>query len=909
MPRPDDPAAAGGDVRTTHLHRPGLPTDAIERPRVLAALDAGADRPLALLCAPAGFGKTIAVSQWCSTSDQPVAWLSLDASMDDPQRFLRYFVSAVREVIPEALETVAQMVAGVGPLAERAVVTELANGLDELVEPVVIVLDDYHSVSSPEVHRILSALLRHPSPSVHFLISSREEPQLPIASLRGRGQLTELRMAELAFDLDETRRFLRGNLGESIGEDEIVAQLERTEGWPVGLRLGVEASRLSGDRTLLGPGMLDRAAQEYLVAEVLELLPPQIRRGVLVLSTFDRFDAGLCDLALGGLTPGVAPMSGAEFIDWLGRHNLFLVQLEGDGTWFRFHHLFAALLERLRSEQLQQIGVSQAEVRRAGAAALESRGMAEEAIGQLLLAGETAAATRLAAAHGNDLVEGERWLELTNLLDALPRDVEESDPALLVLRAWLLGDVLTRHAEMTTTLDMAEHLLDRRNDQPGADDPVLRGQIAALRGAYEKFVRADFDGAAADSEVARRLLAESAGRPLVFAFVLGTLADAGAGRAVEAHRLAASVAGDRRFAGAPFDPMSWALPYLGWIEGDLTLLERHAAQLLAIGDRFGLPDTIASAHYFLGVAAYERNQLGAADRHLTQVIERRFQTMAVNVVHAGAALALTRLAQGRPEDADAVAEMMMGHILDVRSDYLQPVGDAFMAELSLRQGRGARAARWAHLADADAPRHRFMFFDPRSALIEILLSSPSDGDAGRVLLAELLDRARGHHHVPLTMRLLGLSALAADAQGDEELALSQLSSAIAISHSGGMVRRLADLGPALAPLLQRLDVGSEVLPHVAAVLDAILVASPDDSGQGSAAAVGRQEQVGLTERELDILRLLSSRRTNKEIAGELLIAPSTVKKHTVRLYEKLNVHGRREAVTKAKALGYVSEVL
>jgi len=902
-----DPEPAGLPVRTAFLHRPRPPDDAVVRPRLLTTLDRGLELSTTLVCAPAGFGKSIIVSQWAETIDRPVAWLALDATIDDPRWFVTYLSEAVRQVMPGALDVVTQMTRAPELPDVRAVVTELSNELDELPQPVVVVLDDYHRVASPAVQELVSELIRHPSESVHFVIISRQEPSLPVGALRVRGQIAELRMADLAFAKDELELFATQQLDRHLVPEQLRRLLDETEGWPAGVRLSIEAQRLSTDSELVGVGFLDQAVQDDLLAELLDRVPPPVRRHLQAVAHFRSFSAELCDATIAPRVPGPATMTGAEFIDWLRRHNLFIVQLDDAGVWYRFHHLFAHLLDNWRAAYGSEFESQERDVRARAAAVFQAHGMIEDAVEQLHLAGADAELALVAAEFGNQLIEEERWAELDRLLASVPADVVDSQPGLLVLRAWILGDFQSRHREMSGVLDRAEAMLARGNAPGPMSDDALRGQIACLRGGYEKLVTADFDGAVADAEVAQKLLATSPGRHLTFAYVLGVVALAGTGRSEEAHRLANSLLGDERFAGAPFDPMAWALPYLGWLEGDLPLLERHATQLLAIGERFGMPDTIASAHYFLGTAAYEGHRLDAAREHLSRVVDLRFATQTINPVHSWIALALAESAQGRGDDADVAAGEMMQFVLDTHSDYLQPTAEAFVAELDLRRGRTAAALRWVHNADPESQRHRFMFYDPASTYIEVLLSDESEADRGRQLLEEYLDAAERRHHRPLTIQLLGLRALDRAARGDERVALDSLERGVRLAQEGGMIRTLADLGPGLVPLLHRLDVSGGTLDHVAAILAAI---EPDAERDAAATAETVPTVAGepaLTPREFDVLRLLAAHKTNKEIARELFIAPGTVKKNTVRLYDKLNVHGRREAVAKARTLGYLRD--
>ncbi|MDH3683612.1 MAG: hypothetical protein OEV40_27140, partial [Acidimicrobiia bacterium] len=690
----DDPVSAELPVRTTFLHRPPPPDDAVVRPRLLTTLDHGLDLAATLVCAPAGFGKSIIVSQWAESIDRPVAWLALDAAIDDPRWFLMHLSETVRRIVPGALDVVTQMTSAPELPDLHAVILELSNELDEIPQPIVVVLDDYHHIASPAVHEVVSELIRHPAESVHFVIISRHEPSLPIGPLRLRGHLAELRMADLAFTGEELELFAKQQLQRDLRPEQSRQLLLATEGWPAGVRLGIEAQRLSGHAEFVGVGFLDQAVQDDILAEILDRVPPPVRRNLQVVAHFPIFSAELCDAVIVPRVPGPATMTGAEFIDWLRRHNLLIVQLDDDGVWFRFHHLFAHLLDNWRAVYGPDPQIEERDVRVRAAGVFRAHGMIDDAIEQLHLAGEDAELAAVAAEFGSQLIEEERWSELERLLASIPSDVLDSEPRLLVLQAWLFGDFQSRHREMSGVLDRAEAMLAPRNGPGPAADSSLRGQIAAQRGAYEKLITADFDGSVADAELARELLATSPGRHLTFAYVLGVVALSGAGRTEEAHRLANSVLGDERFAGAPFDPMAWALPYLGWLEGDLALEERHATQLLAIGERFGMPDTIATAHYFLGTAAYERNRLDEATQHLSKVLDLRFATQTVNPVHSWIALALAELAQGRTDDADVSAASMMQFVLDTHSDYLHPIAEAFVAELDLRRGRSAAALRW-----------------------------------------------------------------------------------------------------------------------------------------------------------------------------------------------------------------------
>ena len=902
--------AASVTVRMTRLHRPSIPAQVLPRTRLTQRLEDGFHRPLTLVSAPAGFGKTLVTSQWCETSDRPSAWLSLDSSIDDARWFVAHLVAAIQVACPDSMETTAKMVAAPQVPDERALVIELSNELDELDQRILIVLDDYHSIKNSAVHTLVAELLRHPPLMAHFVIITRRDPPLPLAALRAKGQLTEVRMADLAFTENELQLFIQAESDRLLSAEELSSLHESTEGWPAGARLALEAIRAAPHGSeILGAGFLDRGTQEYLASEVIDGLPPAVRRHLVVASLFNQFNAELCEALTADVMTGPTSMTANEFIDWIIRHNLFIVPLDAQGVWFRFHHLFARLLDRWRTSHLLDLGLSEDRARRRAAHHLEHAGLIEDAIAQLISASDDEGVARLVSTHGNELIETEGWTELTRLLAVVPADIVDRDPRLVVLSAWIAGEVRSQFADMSHLLDRADKLLDEGVVVGPGAPAELRGQIAALRGAYVHMVDAEFERAIADAQTGQRLLADRPGRNLVFAYVLEVVALAGAGRAAEAHRLASSVVGDERFAGAPYNPLIYAMPYAGWLSGNLGEVEQYAEQLLAIGERFGLDDTRSTGHYFLGIAAYERNRLQEAEQHLAIAVDLRYQAPSGSSTHASIALALTEWSQGRTTEADATAAAMLQHVLSIQSEFLHPVAVGFLAELDLRCGRHTTAHQWALTAVPDHVRHRFLFYEPTPTRIEAFLTASSTTERAVELLDDALKLAQHRHHEPILIRLLGLRALALSQAGREEQALETMESAIVRSHRSGIVRRLADLGPSIIPIVSRVQVTDDVLEHAAAILAAIdphrsAGASDKTRVSGVTSVAG---ELTLTDRELDVLRLLAARYSNKEIAAELFIAPSTVKKRTVTLYDKLNVHGRREAVAKASALGYLSE--
>lgn len=903
-PRGTGAVSADLAVRTAFLHRPPPPVNGLVRSGLLGLLDKGLEQPVQLVCAPAGFGKSAIVSQWCEQNEWPSIWISLDPAIDHPRWFLLHLVAAVRQVFPGALDQTLQMVSAEPPPPGETIVSELSNELDELEGPIVVVLDDYHRIAEPRIHSLVASLMNHPPASLHLVIISREEPQLPVGTLRAQGRLGETRMNDLAFSGDEFTDFMEREVPRPLPQPQLTALYAATEGWPAGARLAAHALRLyAGDDAVIGAGFLDQGAQEYLVGEVIEHVPAEFRRYLVVASYFHRFSAELCDAVISDSPPvGPLPKTGADFIEFIRQQNLFVVQLDQAGVWCRFHHQFARLLVGWRDRSNTGVDLSEERMRRAAAGVFSEHGLLEEAIEQLDLAGAEDELAALAADRGRQLIEDGRWVELARLVSRIPARVRDQEPELLMLRSCVIGENGSRYREMNDILDDVERLLHERTDA-GPTDRWLRGEVAVLRGVYGKFLASDFEGAIADARKAQLLLQDHPGRRLILAYVLEVNALGAAGRTDEAHRVADSLVGDPRFAGSPIDPMAAARCYLGWLEGDLDSVERYATAM-----RSAMTDIDTLAHYFLGISAYERNQLVDAERHLAIVVDRRHATKALYAGEAGVALAFTELAMGHDRAAEATAMSVTQDLLGARSEYLKLTAEAFIAEFDLRLGRPDGGLRWARSVVAPEFGHHFFWFDPVPALVQVLLASDPDADRGRALLDVGLESAIRRHHRPLTIRLLGIQALDLAASGDEPEALRVLESAVRMGQRGGIVRQLADLGPMLAPLLHRLDVTGDVLTHVGAILSAVEALDSGRSPGDDARAMGvTPGEPALTTREADVLRLLDARYSNKEIARELIIAPATVKKHTITLYDKLNVHGRREAVAKARSLGYLND--
>ena len=507
---------------STKLNRPPVPRDWVDRPRLIEQLNYSLQQgPLTLVCASAGFGKTTLVSSWIEglTADDrggvtprlSSAWLSLDESDSDLMVFLRYFVAAIRTVFPESCTESLALLQASQPVAQMPLVAALGNELEQLPARMVLVLDDYYVMHDEAVHDFLSQLLRHWPQRLHLVLISRSNPPLPLAKLRARGHITEIRTRDLRFRPDESAEFLGKVLPAPLSQSALAMLQERLEGWIAGLRLvtlsrGAEANAESDLADLSGTHF---EIADYLVDEVMACQPPAILRFLLVTSILDRFCAPLCESVLGSAADrDDSAYDVPASIQWLERNNLFVIPLDDNRQWYRYHHLFRELLQR---RLLAEVGPAQVtELHRRAAAWFAGQGLIDEALRHALAINDPDLAAQLMVAGLCDVLNREDRATLDRWLRLLPGDFIQRYPWLLLIQAialqwsWQLGAVWK-------VLDRIEALLDEsaREGTPSPGDPhdlpVLRGMIISLR-AQEAFGNNQPDRAVAYCEEALALL-------------------------------------------------------------------------------------------------------------------------------------------------------------------------------------------------------------------------------------------------------------------------------------------------------------------------------------------------------------------------------------------------------------------
>ena len=889
----------------TKLYLPGPGSGLVPRPRLAARLDEGLARGLVLVCAPAGYGKTVLLADWARRGRQPAAWLSLDAGDNDPARFWRHAVAALDRARPGTGERVAPLLGPPAPSSFQGLVTALINEL--AAEQALLVLDDYHVIGSPQVQESVAFLLEHRPAGIGVVLASRSDPPLPLPRLRARGQLTEIRVAELRFTPAEAGELLQHAMS-ALPDGSVAALAARTEGWAAGLQLAALSLRGHKDAAAFVAAFTGshRYILDYLAEEVLERQGQQLRTFLRETSVLDRLSGPLCN-AVTGREGSQALLEEAE------RAGLFVIALDEVRGWWRYHHLFADLLRaRLQQEQPGRVP----KLHRNAAAWYSEQGLADDAIGHAAAAGEMLWAARIIEQHFDMVynIRGEaatihRWLSV------LPAEVVRSRPRLLLAQALM--------AATSGHLEVVEPLLDAIECAPPgwADEPfeptagvaasflinvpatttLHRGYLAQLHGDAEA-TAAFAARALAESKPEERLQSSTARGFLAVAEWLR-------GRLTEAERaFASSVTGWRETGQLTTTAWRWyELVLVRRAQGRLDAAVLTCEQALDSLVRSGRPLPAAgSSHVGLAEIAYQRDELDLARRHATEGIAlcRQF-VHTTPLAHGLATLAMIRQASGDPAGAlEAITEA--GQASPGPAGLLNPV-PAQRARLLLAQDNLPAAARFAQengLGPDDEPDYAR---EPgHLVLARILLAQ---GQAGQALA--LLDRlhaaAAAQGRAGSLIETGALRALALAAVGDQAGAVTALAGALALACPQRYVRVFADEGPPMAALLGRLIAAQRTGQAAAEVPLGYLarLQRAFDPGPPARDPVPGGIVDPLTSRELEVLKMLAAGRPNQAIARELVVALDTVKKHVGHVLGKLGAANRTEAVARARELSLI----
>jgi LuxR family maltose regulon positive regulatory protein len=887
----------------------------VNRPRLIERLNAGLGCKLTLISAPAGFGKTTLLSEWAAACGCRVTWISLDRDDNELGRFLAYLIGALQQIQPE-IGSAIQGVLGssrFGPPRQvvDTLLSELVNEIAEIPTSFVLVLDDYHTIREPGVHAAVTFILENQPGRMHTVIMSRVDPPWPLARMRAHAEVNEVRTKDLRFTQEEAGVFLNQTMKLQLGSDDVAILEERTEGWVAGLQMAALSMQGRGDvqNFITAFAGSHHFISDFLIDEVLNQQPENVRDFLLKTSILENLSCNLCDAVTGR-------KDGRAMLAQLEQANLFLVPLDDERRWFRYHHLFRDLLHTCLEttypgeEPALHLRASQW---------YASAEMYEDAIAHAFSANDLGLAAGLieqAAAHLD--VENKR-VAITHWIDALPEELVKARPWLCVYRAWGCHWMGPR-ADVEKWLGAAEQTLQAApfltlNE---SETKYIQGHIAAIR-SHDALVHEDIPGVLKNSQLALAALPEGHYMRCETAVALGG-AYWGLGDVAAAER-AFSLA---RANALKCQNASMVVPsscYVGMMQakqGRLNEAMTTYQDALHYATGPGGRETAVAgfANIKIGDILRERNNLEAAAQHLPRGVEQCFQLGQADVLADGyVGLARLQIALGELENA---RQTLLKAVQFTERNKVDPFVQCWLDDCRLRlwlsTGDLNAAIQWARASglkpDGEISYH-YDLHHTNLARVMLAQARQAPGMAGldeaRALLERLQAAAEKTGWIQEEIKILVLQALASHAGGEETEALARLERALTLAEPGGFVRVFIDEGEEMGAMIKdcRARLGKN-RPTLATYANRLLEHFQGKQAAPASPTLGDQQAIleeALTDRELEVLRLLATSMTTTEIARKLYVAPSTVRTHIKNIYSKLAVSRRMEAVQRAKELG------
>jgi len=945
-------AALPTDLLATKLFVPPARANLIVRPRLFERVEAGLRDKLTLIAAPAGFGKTTLLSAWRATAAGSAllfGWVSLDRADNDPLRFWSYVITALDTLAPGVGTTALALLQSPQPPPIEHILTSVLNAFSaayavQPVRDVALVLDDYHVITAPAIHNALALLLEYLPPQLHLVILTRTDPALPMARLRARGAVTEVHASDLRFTSDEGAAFLNQVMGLALTAADLAALEARTEGWIAGLQLAALAMRDHQDRS----GFIrsfrgsNRYIVDYLAAEVFTRQPAHIQTFLLQTAILDRMCGPLCDAVLDITSaddgsgrndehPVASLLQASSFASSysqivladLERDNLFVVPLDDDRQWYRYHHLFADVLRHRLTSGVSAETV--ASLHRRASRWYERQGLVAEAVQHGLTAADDARVADLIEQHGLRIIVGGQVQTVLGWLSALPDTLVRARPMLCTIHALAL--LFTNQlAAAEARIQDAERSI--QPDTPTDQVQLIQGRAAAIRANIARYT-GDLAGCVAFAQQVLRLLPETETIARTIAML----------HVARAFRVSGDVRDDaERRAIAVIAPFQAADNLLGRLAA-ITNLARlqvlqgrlHAAaatyremtQIAAAPDQ---PLLLEGPAYYAGMGELLRewNDLDGAEWHLAQAMEQLVGRLVVDAEDvAFGYLALARLHQARGEHA--AAQRTLETYIDLARQrgfvaHLIARGAAAQAQLALAQGNLTAAVAWANASGTQrgvgAADDLSFSHETEYLILARVWIAQAGSESARSLLPQaiellhrLLENAEAKARWGSVLEILLVRALGQWAQGTHSDALVTLERALTLAAPEGFIRRFVDEGPVMAAMLHASHARGIAPDYITRLLGAFpthegewMQAEGDPARHHPLSLIPQPLVEPLSARELEVLRLIASGMSNAEVAQILVIALSTVKTHTNSIFGKLQVTSRTQAIARAREM-------
>jgi len=870
---------ATNHIDAARLQMPDLPSDYVPRPTLFANLDAHAQKPLTLVYAGAGFGKSTLMSGWLRQVPHRSVWISIQEEHDDLRAFLALLVAAVRQEFPVFGKAMLPLFQ-ISPLPPaNYLAVELKNEIGKLPAPFFLVLDDLYLVQNASIFQLLQILLDPPLKKLHLCILSRTVPPLSLSKLRMNGGVNEIGVRELRMTPEEVDAFLSNNQTKRINSSIRSLVQERSEGWAAGLRLfklqlssNPEGIRMLGETVRTG-----QVFDTYFLEEILGHCNEDYLDALRKISILSHFHPDLAD----ALTNRPEERKGREMIDYLLAENLFIIVLDQENEWYRFHHLFLALLRK----ELEKIEPpkTQKQLHERAARWYGKNGMVEEALFHAKKAGIEDWAANLVADQFFRVLEQDQDHLLENWLTQIPERFIQKKPMLQIIRMWVLKDREAFHL----LPELLESLLKRGSELDGelqAYALFFQGIVQFWGGLLEPGAQSfkktlsllstpKHTGILGETQVYYATAMQMLGK--------GDEAEAG----IEKRLLCENLPPNYRL------KLVGALLFRTMFAGNLEKALHLGNRLKQLGGESNNPFVVAWTNYVLGNIHLRQNRFERAKGAFSSALQRRYMMDLASPVDCFAAQLLTLQAKGEVQKSQSVLQDFQEFVREQNNPLFRMWFFSVQARLALRQKDLSRAERCFQQVELSDDTHNFLFWieDPRVTYCRLLLARNTlqSLEEATGLLQNLLQYAEETHHVLLTVELRILSAILEKKRDCEPEAIAHLETAIQLAAPGDLFYLFVEVGDELESLLLKVNPNFQTLEFFSELQRQIHPARTPKVSEK------------LTNREMDVLTLFEQRLTNQEVADKLCISVATVKRHAISIYRKLGAKNRRDAVLKA----------
>ncbi len=894
-------------ILRTKLHRPPVTNDIVIRTGLIEYLEKNRQKPFTLVAAPAGYGKSITISQWVEDMKFEHAWISLDEENNSLPVFLQYLAYSMSSAAPEKLKEFSSMIEAADLPPVKILAHTFINEIDDISDDFILVLDDYHKINNSEIHDFVNTYLQFPPQNLHLVIITRRDPPLKLTHLRAYNRINEIRMSELCFSESEILELLK-NIVQTESSVEISQKLmQQTEGWITGLRLLLLMVKKDEDLnvSLEKIQAFNPTTTNFLLEEVILNQPESIRDCILKIAIPDQFcDELVNELCFSHVKNQDADISGEDVIQILLNANLFTISLDFKGKWYRFHHLFREMLLKQLKKQLSVDEMNAYHLK--VSEWFDKNDFKEAAVKHALKGQKTDLAVHLVNSYKYEMMETGQIHRLNNLIDLLPPGIIDVTPGLLTAKS-LIMEYRGQLADWIGFKEKAKALLSKISiESPEIND--IRGELEAIEG--ELYLLSG-DGKSALECTGRALELLPPTATYALSYVWGTQ--------IVSHQLVNNIEGLANISIENTQNSDFfAARIHGWysiayaMQGDTASLKKHAHKSIELSEKNMVPESIVYGKYFKSVAHYLLMEDDKAEPYLKSIVEDPFIARPSFLVNSAFLLSSIYIERGEVEKADQLMEFIINHTDNSKDSLVNTEAKAMQVELALKEKNLEKALL------LDKQQDTYVLYPPiwfyyvshlTPVKLKLAINTTESVSEALQLLSEIEEPLRQTNKNKILTDVLILQALALKAQTKDKEAVLKITEALSISSMGNNIRTYVDYGVEIKGLIAGLPETNENREHINIILNAI------DNWDSCQQDILKNESVKkivslsesvmpekLSSREMEVLNLVAQGLRNKEIAAKLFVSEDTIKKHLYNTFQKLEVTNRLQLIEKAKAL-------